>query len=311
MSVDGDDSIFQNMHRPESVYRYGSERGIRVFLGDVFPLDVWQSEGCPVAVTNSIFVDPVINQDRIMQLPDSFYGFYYFPYALDHDAVPTRAYNCFMNRMDPIRQSWLYLLIRRGIFDRGYVSFNMEIERLPGCQGRNAHDVFQEHFEKYCGIFQAEHDWIRDRVPYRNFPSSPDLTATCYDSRFSIVLETYFDQNNIITYSEKTFRALQMPRAWLLFSHQHAVKYLRDKGFDTLDDMIDHDRYDRLASTISRQSTILDMATEMLDRDFDQGRLRQAAGHNQQLMQSYSQRFEIDCMATIDRAVEYKYVAKY
>lgn len=82
-------------------------------------------------------------------------------------------------------------------------------------------------------------------------------------------------------------------------------------GFDVLNDIIDHNRYDLLDSPVERQSVILDMLMEMLDTDLDLMRLRQAAAHNQRLMERYANRFEIDCLATIDQAVEYKYVSKY
>lgn len=193
-----------------------------------------------------------------------------------------------MNRMDPIRQSWLYQLVRRGIFDQGYVSFNMDTLLMPEFKGVSPHDAFEKQFNDSMTIFQEEHDFIKSQVPYKNFNDDGDLTSVIVDSEFSIILETFFDQNDVITYSEKMFRALQLPRPWIVFSHQHAVKHLRTMGFDVLDDIVDHSLYDDIDFAITRQTKLLDLAVDLIKQNFDIDRLKQAAIHNQQLLKNFS-----------------------
>lgn len=196
--------------------------------------------------------------------------------------------------MDPIRQSWLYQLIRRNIFDQGYVSFNMDISRIPGLTHLTLQDAFEKQFQEYFEIFQPEHDAIKAQVPYKNFVCDGDLTQVILDSRFSVVLETYFDNNKVVTFSEKIFRALQLPQPWLLFSSQHAVKYIKDMGFDVLDNLVDHDYYDNAETAIERQSKILDLAQNYVNQTFDHDRCAKAAQHNQDILREFSLTWQKD-----------------
>jgi hypothetical protein len=225
---------------------------------------------------------------RLYNTKKSFYGLYYHPYPCQVPETTTKSYNCFINRMDPIRQSWLYQLIRRNIFDQGYVSFNMDISRIPGLKHLTLQDAFEKQFQEALKIFQPEHDFIKTSVPYKNFVCHGDLTQVILDSKFSIVLETYVENNKVITFSEKIFRALQLPQPWLLFSHQHAVKYIRDMGFDVLDDLVDHDYYDNTAFSIQRQVKVLDLAQNFINHTFCKKRCVEAAQHNQNLMKEFS-----------------------
>lgn len=293
------DPIFKNYNILWKIKSYADQRNVGFFNIDRMSVDHWILNGCPPAVTNSIILREIPNKDSLIKMPDSWCGVYYHEYPIGDSIVPSKSYNCFINRMDVVRQTWLYQLIRRGIFEKGYVSFNMDTREY---NGTDPHAVFQDQFERHCGIFLAEHEFIRSQVPYRNFPESGELTTTCYDSKISLVLETYFDQNEVITYSEKTFRALQIPRPWLLFSHKHAIKHLRKIGFDTLDDVIDHDQYDHSDFAIERQIKLLDMMVDLIDLDFDQDRLDRAALHNQRLLEKFSLTWFDDYMHSIEKA---------
>ena len=256
-----------------------------------------------IAITNSIVDDSYSNTTSILRVNNSFYGVYYYPYQID-DSKPNKNFNCFINRMDVFRQSWLYQLVRRKLFDQGYISFNMDITRMPANQGLTQQQAFEKQFQDYCSIFSPEHEQIKNYVPFKNFVDNGDLTNVVLDSKFSIVLETYF-QNNIVTYSEKIFRCLQLPRLWILFSHQYAVKHLRNMGFDLLDDIVDHSRYDHIASDVERQIMLLDIIEELVTVNIDdhQQRLMQAAKHNQNMLKQFFNNWETDFDATIKLAL--------
>jgi len=259
------------------------EHNIPVIVGDPLPVQGWQTAGCPVVITNSIIRMPLPNPERIINLGPNFYGIWYYAYEL-YDTSLTRSFNCLINRTDPIRQSWLYQLIRHGLFDHGYISFNIDLKRAGEFQNLDYQEAFDQQYEKYLRNFETEHAMIRDRVPFKNFSDQGDITSVIYDSKFSIVIETYFTDNGCGVFTEKTFRALQIPRPWILFSYQHAVQDLRDMGFDVMDDVIDHDSYDSLESPIDRQAQLISLASDMIDRGFDHDRSRQAALHNQTLL---------------------------
>jgi hypothetical protein len=299
------DPMFKSLYDVQrQCHQLAKSKKIKSYLIDAMPLDQWLVDPVP-AVTNSIIIDNPDHNDLIFKIPDSFYGIYYYPYSIDNFCT-NKSYNCFINRMDPIRQSWLYQLIRRNLFESGYISFNLDTSRIPWMSNMTPIQAFQSQFEKCLTIFEPEHNYIKNMLPYKNFVDNVEISNVILDSKFSIVLETYFDDNNIITYSEKTFRVLQLPRPWVLFSHRHAVKYLRRMGFDTLDDIVNHNQYDNIEFGISRQIEILNLAEELVSLDINKlkPRLIEAASYNQHLMKQFSESWQTDYRHTIDLAVE-------
>jgi hypothetical protein len=220
--------------------------------------------------------------------------------------TPARDFTCLMSRMDPMRQSWLYLLIRRQIFEKGFVSFLMDTSRIGEFQNLPPAQAFEEQYKKYLSNFAPEHELAKEIVPYRNFPADQDLDSVIMQSKFNIVLETFFSDNDEMTFTEKIFRSVRLPRPWLLFSVKHAVKQLREWGLDTLDDLVDHS-YDNIDNEILRQSAILDIAQKMLDFDVEanQERLHQASKHNLALLKKWQENLDStalrDCKALLDK----------
>ena len=266
----------------------------------------YQDQQKQVLLTSNYIVPGLLDSTKYEQFLTSWYGMYAGNVDIT-DVVPVKLFNCFINRMDPIRQSWLYQLIRRDIFDQGYVSFNMEISRHIHMGqypvGTEPLVVFDHQFEQHLKIFQSEHDCIRSQVPYRNFDTE-NLNQIIMSSKFGIVLETYFDRNESITLSEKIFRHLKLPRPWILFSHQHAVKYLRDIGFDVLDDIVDHS-YDSIEFSINRQAKLLDIAKELCKLEFNKqllDRMNTAAVHNQQLLDTMFGTWQQDITTAFEHA---------
>lgn len=237
---------------------------------------------------NQLILSP--DQERhVHQVNKTFNGLFYTDYQ-ENNVVPVKDFNCFINRYDITRQSWFYQLIRQGLFDRGYISFNSEVSqgRSPGPEfdHLSPSQAFDLGFEKYNNIFAVEHELIRHQIPYKNFKDTGDLTPVVLATKFSIVLETFFHDNNVITVTEKIFRCLQLPRPWLLFSSQYAVKYLQSLGLDVLSDVVDHS-YDNIANPIERQMAILEQAKILADQPLDQQRCTAAAEHNKALLKSW------------------------
>jgi hypothetical protein len=178
------------------------------------------------------------------------------------------------------------MLIRNKLFDKQhYISFNMESDRNDyRIDLRNSPWEFFEYcHQTYLTEFDAEYKICKEQnlLPYKNFFENDDLRNLVLDSKFSIVIETYF-QLNRTTFTEKTFRVLLLPRPWLLFCSTNAVAQLKSWGFDVLDDLVDHSRYDHLEFEIDRQSVIIQMAKELEDFDTElhRSRLEQAQQHN-------------------------------
>jgi hypothetical protein len=231
---------------------------------------------------------------------------YYFDYPPNTISIQ-KDFNCFINRFDIFRQSWIYQLIRCGLFDRGFISFNgeMGVGRVPSPEflELSPQQAFELSFQKFNSIFAAEHEVIKNQIPYKNFEDSGDLTEIIMASKFSIVLETFFHDNRITTYDEKIFRCLQLPRPWVLFSTQYCVENLRKIGFDVLDDIVDHS-YDQLEDIIQRQMAILAECKNLVSLDMPTvlNRCQQAADHNQYLLKSMSDAWLLNMMEDFKQA---------
>ena len=185
-------------------------------------------------------------------LHPEFYGAYC--YEPEYQAQPpSRLFNCFINRICPNRQAWFYQFIRHDLLDKGNVSFLVGTSRAPFDVYKDPVSANDAVFETCNHIFQEEHDRIREKVPFCNF--TVDLDQAIVDTKISLVLETYFDNPNI-SFSEKTFRALQLPRPLVMFNYPGAISVLRDYGFDVWDDIVDHG-YDSISDDRRREQMIL------------------------------------------------------
>lgn len=205
-----------------------------------------------------IVTDNILNIKKpyIQLWPEYWGSFSYNPQYTN--SMPTRLFNCFINRTCPMRQSWFYQLVRQGLIDKGAVSFLLDYRKslAPiGLDIENKHALYEWVFNQGCEIFASEHNAMRDKIPYQNFTG--DLDQTIVNSKISLVIETYFDNNSIISFSEKIFRALQLPRPFVLFGSIGSVDILKRCGFDVYNDLVDHD-YDLEDNHIIRQMKILE-----------------------------------------------------
>lgn len=257
-------------------------------------------------VTNCKFVDCKDFTDHIYTVSPSYYGLMFVDLQY-RNQTPVKNFNCFSNRFDIFRQSWFYHLVRRDWLNQGWISFNCELSanRTPDRSfvGLTGHEIFEKAFQEHNKVFAAEHQKIKDLVPFKNFQDTGNLTDLVLTSKFSIILETWFHGNHCVTYSEKTMRCLQLPRPWLLFSTQHAVDQLRTWGFDVMDDIVDHS-YDKLANAIDRQMAILDQAEQLFDLDIAKisARLHQACQKNSDILRSWNQAWLVNMLDDYESA---------
>jgi hypothetical protein len=259
-----------------------------------------------LVITNNIVQCSDKQAKHIHTVDPSYYGQYFFDYP-DSTIEIQKDFNCFVNRYDISRQGWLYQLIRRNLFDRGFVSFGGEVEhgRIPSEEfaGLTPSQAFELGFQLHNKIFAAEHEIIKHQIPYKNFKDTGDLTNIVLASKFSIVLETFFHDNRIITYSEKIFRCLQLPRPWVLYSSQYGINRLRQLGFDVLDDQVDHN-YDHVADTIQRQVAMLDQCQLLVNQPLNLARCQQAADHNKSLLKSLKDNWLVNIQQDFELAYQ-------
>jgi hypothetical protein len=244
-----------------------------------------------LCLTNIVLTDCEQYVDNIHIVDPSFYGILYWAPEVDAFTVIQRNFNCFMNRFDPFRQSWLYHLVRRDWLNHGYVSFNADStdKKLTPLE------KFEQCFQTHNLCFSHEHAKIKDQIPFKNFDETGQVSDYILKSKFSIIVETLFHSNNAISFTEKTMRCLQLPRPWILFTSQYAVKHLRQWGFDVLDDIVDHG-YDNIPNPIDRQQAILDQAQELMNLDMSAiiPRCIAACDHNRSILQKWNHNWFIN-----------------
>ena len=163
----------------------------------------------------------------------------------------TIGYNCFMSRERGDRDRMFKRLQKRKILTHGFVSYN--------AQGYNTVD------------------------------SHGTLEQCTIDSNISVVMETYTLDTKIV-FSEKIFRALQLPRPWLLYCSPYSIELLKTHGFDVLEDYVDI-AYDTITNHWKRMDAILDQLRTFINKKYtrrDYERFEQAATHNQQLLAQFA-----------------------
>ena len=270
-----------------------SDRAV-VHLVDALPPGLMQHE---IVVTDNALT----YRSDYWQLWPCFYGVYYWPmeYQL---ALPTKLFSCFINRSDPFRQSWMYQLVRHNLLAQGNVNYNLDLERaqeLLGIDFVDPQQVFDYHFTQGNEIFNVEHELLKPLVPYCSFDT--EMEPAVINGKIQLVLETYFDSHTI-SLSEKTFRAIQLPRPWLLFAAPGAVAHLACCGFDVFDDVVDHS-YDSVPEPAQRQMAILTELQRWNSIQFTQSlqeRFVQGLAHNQQLLKTFKQQWPDRLQNTID-----------
>lgn len=254
-------------------------------------------------------------------LPKEFYGIYYVDDIPVSDTI-SKDYNCFLNRIDPIRQTWFYLLYNRNLLDCGAVSFNMDTripsplqrrvwDQLNGGKNLSADEQFEKNHADYLSSFDSIKDQIKSIIPYKSFVDMNNQFLVVLSTKFSIVIEPYFERTECQVLSEKTFRVLQLPRPWLLFAATGTVKKLRDFGFDVYDDIVDHsyDNFDTAHLCVERQESILTQASQLINMEMSPSllnRLQQGATHNRQILKDWNSRWRDLCFECIDDVFEPK-----
>jgi hypothetical protein len=239
--------------------------------------DSWTNKST-VTITDNHPLLPVAGQ-LISALPEFWSIWHFEPNYIDRAA--TQGYNCFMNRPRGDRSMVFYELIKRDILNKGIVSYNCLLE-----------DYQQEYVKADLYRYQPQHTVGQTLVPYNTVEQRGTLEQCIVDSNISVILETYTSDSHIV-FSEKIFRALQLPRPWLLYCSPGSVKLLTDHGFDVLDDYVNTE-YDNIVKHGHRLLIILDQLETFIDRKYteqDYRRFDQAAKHNRALLSEFDQRW--------------------
>lgn len=205
--------------------------------------------------------------------------------------TPSRLFNCFINRVEMVRQTWMYLLYHHDLLRKGYVSFLLDQHHyFSDLLGIDLFDwIHKNHNLGIHAHFEKAYQKLRYIVPYRNFDDTPDIYQLLSDSKYSLILETYATEDNhlAISLTEKTFRSCQAPSINLFFAQKKAMLHLSTLGFEIPPCVLEIDDLD----WTQRQQKLL----EIINKDtivFDAELLYNSAIHNNNIISEYRQKMQ-------------------
>ena len=203
-------------------------------------------------------------------------------------STPEKLYNCFIQRVDSVRQSWFYFLKHHNLLDKGYVSFLLfQYSFYSDKTGLDLFDFVHEHYKlNNIAHFQQAYEELRSKVPYQNFIENSDLHVYTKKSKYSLILETYAVEDDHVgyCYTEKIHRGLQTPTINLIFAQKNALTRLSALGFKIDDRVLEIDQ----CPWATRQQKLLDILVND-SIDFDPVILYNNALHNRDLISNYKQ----------------------
>jgi hypothetical protein len=204
---------------------------------------------------------------------------------------PTKLYNCFIQRVDSVRQSWFYFLYHHNLLDQGYVSLLLkQLTIYSSLTGKELFDyIHQQHALYQLPHFEQAYQSLKNQVPYRNFVEEYNLLPLIQDSKYSLVLETFAvdDDRNQWCFTEKLLRALQSTNFVLPFCQKGGIAVLKSLGFQFNLDLYHLDQL----SWHERQQQLLNfLINDPIDYDADM--LYNTSLHNQQLLKSWKVRYQ-------------------
>ena len=277
----------------------GKEKNVFLKLFDLIPdYTYWQqvNQTCKQSgKTIFVITDNILNFKNL-----EFVRFFSYPELLGvtasydtpaHNLQPSKLYNCFIQRVDSVRQSWFYFLHHYGLLDQGYVS--LLLFQLTDYSLLTGKELFDHIHQKYAldqlPHFEKAYQNLKNQVPYRNFPENNNLLPLIQDSKYSLVLETCAvdDDKNQWCFTEKLLRALQFPNLVLPFCQKGSIAILKSLGFEF---NLNLDQLDQL-SWQERQKYLLDFLIND-SVEFNPEILYNTSLHNQQLLKSWKIKYQ-------------------
>jgi hypothetical protein len=241
-----------------------------------------------VIITDAWFNRPLSAQ--ILCLPKSWFGIYaYRPEEIC--SKPGYNFGLSINRVDYNRMMIFLEFGAKGhINSRSLINFNCA-RHTDSVDTMDHNHLWQQNWnnldEFYQQQYQTVYDRFRDKMPWRNHEHSID--EVMQQALVNVIVETYTGDHSVAL-SEKIFRALVTPRPWVSLSGTWTVARLRSLGFDTLDNVVDHQDIDGLKmieDKIPRVVSLCHKTWTKLKWSDIQHRCHAAAKNNQDLLQEF------------------------
>lgn len=222
----------------------------------------WFDPDTVVITDNHVTID---TSYCVYQLPKSYFGvFSYTPELQNFN--PQRDLNFSVNRISQERVLLLLEFLKQSNGNH-YINFNAWDPYDPSDTAKDCSNNFLKYWNGLDNLsrplrgLNSRHPQfnelamtIVDQLPIRNHDIS--IEQVQLNSYVNMVIESY-SGDTTITFSEKTFRALCTPAPWTLYSCKGTVDYLKQLGFDVLEDLFDH-TYNRVPQSLPGDISLSD-----------------------------------------------------
>lgn len=157
-----------------------------------------------------------------------------------HELRP--AYLCFNGRPDTHRYLTLHYLMKNKIFDKGYVSFLNRYGQITNkINWDNFINIVGETSAIIKRIFYDKKLLLLDKTDNELARNDRDHAYHLYENTsISLVTETYCDNEKGTFITEKTWKPIANCHIPIYIGGQQILNHLRDKGYDTFDDIVDN-----------------------------------------------------------------------
>lgn len=256
-------------------------------------------EDRPYMITDNHF--NIETKAEVIQMAPEIWSIFSLPYDQVPDVgAPTKRMNCLIHRQSGERLMFLYKMYERDLLENNLVSFACFTGDQEKPYADRKKDFNDLHIDQDTTIWNDLQEELRPQMPLL-LPDNMLADDAAMQTEVTIVVETYVNED-VIAYSEKIFRALQLPRPWIMFNSPHAVSVLRKYGFDVLDDVVDHNNYDNVIKQERRADKILNTLDKVEPwAKIDKERLAKAAKHNRLLLAGYKERLGPKIQSVLDK----------
>ena len=157
-----------------------------------------------------------------------------------HDLKPS--YLCLNGRPDVHRYLTLHYLIKNKLFDKGYISF---LNRYGQITNKTNWDNFMNIVGDTSAIlkriFFDRKLLLLDKSDNELARNDRDHSFHLYDNTsISLVTETYCDNDKGTFITEKTWKPIANCHIPIYIGGTQILNHLREKGYDTFDDVVDN-----------------------------------------------------------------------
>lgn len=276
---------------------------LSVNIADCFSKEDLYGQGSEVLLTETLLTKTQYITKPIYQFNESIYGIYYMP-EYNWNIEISKLLSCFINRIDPIRQFFAYKIFSLELDKDAWLSFIGDNREEMSCL--EYYDSIHKTF--YFPHYQDVYLKIRSQMPFKNFLDTGNLCDVILQSKVNLVIETYHERTDSVTFSEKIFRSLQTPRPWLLLGSTGSIRRLRSMGFYVYDDFVDngYDDHDTSENVEERFNAIFDRLQDLKNLSVTSSILeywKDKTKHNRQILEEWNKIWKDQADAVIDAAL--------